>query len=107
MVIRFFTNQVDFKDDINIEGDILNKSSDYSLDTKATGNDLNLTSTTSAINLYAGAQIALNAPNVINSGDLLVDSIKPIAAADDLKIGHNNAVSTQTAVLKVNTISEM
>ena len=66
-----------------------------------------MTSTTSVINLYAGAQIALNAPNVINIGDLLVDSIKPIAAADDLKIGHNHIVCTQTAVLKVNTISEM
>ena len=66
-----------------------------------------MTSTTSAINLNAGAQIALNAPNVINSGNLLVDSIKPIAAQDDLKIGHNNIVCIPTGVLKVNTISEM
>ena len=76
-------------------------------DSQCTGNDLNLTSTTSAINFYGGSRIALNAPEVITSGDLKANSIKPIAAGDDLKIGHNNIVCLPTAVLKVNTISEM
>ena len=102
-----FKNQVDFRNDITVQGDILNKSSDYALDIKATGNDLNLTSTTRAVNLQAGSRIALNAPEVINSGALKVDNIKPIAAQDDLNIAHNNIVCTPTAVLKVNTISEM
>ena len=104
----YFGNTVDFQKNITVKGSIANTNSDSSsLDIKATGNDLNMTSTTAAINLYAGTQIALNSPNVINSGDLLVDSIKPIAAADDSNVGHDNIACTQTAVLKVNKISEM
>ena len=102
-----FKNQVDFRDDITVQGDILNRSSDYPLDITATGHDLNLTSTTRAINLSGGSQIALNAPITIISNDLKCNNFKPIAAADDLKIGHNNIVCTPTAILKVNKISEM
>ena len=102
----YFENTVDFKKSITVFGTISNSGS-ASLDIKATGNDLNMTSTNAAINLYSATQIALNAPNVINSGDLKVNSLKQIAAADDLNIGHNNIVCSPTTVLKVNTISEM
>jgi hypothetical protein len=101
-----FSSTVEFAKNITVFGSIANSGS-ASLDIKATGNDLNMTSTNTAINLYAGTQVALNAPNVITSGNLLVDSILPIAAQDDLNIGHNNIVCSQAAVLKVNTISEM
>ncbi len=102
-----FSSTVDFAKNITVFGSIANKGS-ASLDIKATGNDLNMTSTNMAINLFAGTQVAFNAPNVINSGNnLLVDSILPIAAQDDLNIGHTNIVCKQAAVLKVNTISEM
>ncbi len=102
----YFGNTVDFKKSISVFGTISNTGS-ASLDIKATGNDLNMTSTNAAINLYSATQIALNAPEVINSGDLKVNSLKQIAAADDLNIGHNNIVCSPTTVLKVNTIGEM
>ncbi len=54
-----------------------------------------MTSTSRAINLYAGTQIAFNAPQVI---DLKVNNIKPIAAPDDLNIRHNNIVCIPNAV---------
>ena len=101
-----FSNTVEFAKNITVFGTIANTGS-ASLDIKATGNDLNMTSTNAAINLYAGTQIALNAPSVFNSGDLKVGNLKPIAAAGNLNIGHNNIVCSPTTVLKVSTISEM
>ena len=101
-----FSSTVDFAKSITVFGSIGNTNA-ASLDIKATGNDLNLTSTTAAINLYSATQIAFNSPQVINSGDLKVNSIQPIAATDDLNIGHNTVVCTPNAILKVNTISEM
>ena len=95
----YFGNTVDFKKDIgSVQGKILNTNSGSSLDIKATDNDLNMTSTSRAINLYAGTQIAFNAPQVINSGDFKVNNIKPIAATDDLNIRHNNIVCIPNAV---------
>ena len=107
-VNSYFENTVDFqKSSITVKGTVGNTNSSSSLDIKVTDNDLNLSSTSQAINLSAGSQIALNAPSVITSHDLNVNSIKPIATADDLKIGHTNIVCTPTGILKVNTISEI
>ena len=103
----YFGNTVDFKKDISVQGKIVNTNSSSSIDIKAEKNDLNMTSTTKAINLYAGTQISFNAPSVINSGNLNVNNIKPIATTDDLNIGHDTIVCTPETVLKVNTISEM
>ena len=101
-----FSSTVDFAKNITVFNSIGNTNG-ASLDIKATDNDLNLTSTTAAINLYSATQIAFNTPQTINSGDLLVDNIKPIAATDDLKLGHTNIVCTPNAILKLNKISEM
>ena len=106
LVNSYFENTVDFKKDITVKGSIANTTGS-ALTIKATGNDLNLSSTSQAINLSAASQIALNAPSVITSNDLKVNSIKPIAATDDLNIGHTNIVCLPTGILKVNTISEM
>jgi hypothetical protein len=78
-----FSSTVDFEKSISVKGSIANTNASSALDIKSTSNDLNLTSTTRAINLNAGTEIAFNAPQVINSGDLKVDNIKPIAAQDE------------------------
>jgi hypothetical protein len=93
----YFENTVDFKKDISVKGKILNTNSGSSLDIKSTDNDLNMTSTR-AINLYAGTQIAFNAPQVINSGNLKVDNINNNNNVLNISSASNLNLSSQTII---------